>query len=392
MVHCMTLGEAYRILGLSREAAPAEVRAAYRRLVAGAHPDRGGEAAEFIRIRAAYEILSAFLQQGALEEEVGIPRELREVIDGIVSDFREHTRWVEEETLRHMKTFESAMAGYIRTGSRAELRQFSGCFRTSWNATISALFEKCNSRCDEIVQSYESWYTKSTQAVFDDLYRRELLRFAFRRRFWEVFLVMAAFSGAITVVVGWTGPVARWVSVAIMVAALGLSFLAYRWWCRRQRKVREAVEPLSVVPFEVQQGARFRTESAMRRGRRTTAAMGVAGLFLGNAASGGLALPIIGAVAGAAFGGVFDRLVNPTGRMREGMQADLDQFMAMARPQVTAYVLGVHQDLLQEVRGQIISNYQERVKGTVKLLTAGGKSAARPPGGAPRRATAKGRS
>jgi hypothetical protein len=367
----MKLNDAYRILDLAREATPAQLKAAYRRLVAEAHPDRGGKAADFIRIRAAYEILSAFLQQGTPEEEVGIPVELRAVIDGIVLDFRENRRWAEAETVRQMKIFESRMSDYIRTASRAELRQFSTVFRTSWNATIGVLFAKCNMRCDEILLGYESWYTKSTQAVFDDMYRRELLHFPLRVRFWEIFAVIAAFAGAATVVVGWTGPVVRWVSTGIMVAALVLSFLSYRWWCRRQRRSRETVEPLSVVPFQVQEGARFQTEKTMRRGRKTTAAMGVAGLFVGNAASSGFALPIVGAVAGMAFGGVFDRLLNPTGRMREGMQADLRSYMSMAQPQVTAYVLEVHETLLGDVRARIVSNYQERVTDTVKLLTTG---------------------
>jgi hypothetical protein len=351
------------------------VKAAYRRLVAEAHPDRGGEAAEFIRIRAAFEILTAFLTQGVPEDDIGVPEELRVVIDGIVRDFREHQRWVDEETVRHMRVFETRMNDYLRTASRSELRQFSEVFRTSWNATIHALFKNYNDKCDGILRSYESWYTQSTQALFEDIHRKELLLFAFRRRFWELFLVIAAFAGALTVVVGWTGPVTRWVSSGIMVLAFGVSFLAYRWWCRRQRKVRETVEPLSVVPFELQEGARFRTESTMRRGRRTTAAMGVAGLFVGNAASGGFALPVVGAVAGLAMGGVFDRLLNPTGRMRESMQQDLQSFMAMARPQVTSYVLEVHQHLLEDVRGQIVANYQERVKDTVKLLTVGDRAA-----------------
>lgn len=50
----MTLNEAYRVLGLPRDATAAQVKTCYRRLVAEAHPDRGGSAAEFIRIRAAY--------------------------------------------------------------------------------------------------------------------------------------------------------------------------------------------------------------------------------------------------------------------------------------------------------------------------------------------------
>ena len=62
----------------------------------------------------------------------------------------------------------------------------------------------------------------------------------------------------------------------------------------------------------------------MRRGRRTTAAFGMTGLLLGSAASGGIAIPAVAAVAGAALGGAFDRLINPTGRMRESMRDAAD--------------------------------------------------------------------
>jgi vacuolar-type H+-ATPase subunit E/Vma4 len=76
-------------------------------------------------------------------------------------------------------------------------------------------------------------------------------------------------------------------------------------------------------------------------------------------------------VAGAALGGAFDRFVNPTARMRESMQDDLLRFMSSARPQVVRYVLEAHEQLLDEVRVKIADSYQERVKSTVKLLTAG---------------------
>ncbi len=377
----MTLSEAYSILGLSAHATPAEVKAAYRRRVTEAHPDQGGSTAEFIKVRAAYEILLAFLKdrvpdaapEGAAEEpfeEVPIPDDLRAVIDQIVAEFREHQRWAEAETLAQLGAFEAYMTKYARTASRAELRQFTSVFRTSWDATLNALFSKCNGKSDEILQRYESWYTESTQAVFDDMYRKDLLSFARRRRFWEVFLIIGAIAAALTVVVGWGEP-RRWISIALLALAFGSSFLLYWRSARRRRKVRQKVEPLSVVPFEFPRNAQFPTETALRRGRRTTAAFGMAGLALGSAASGGFAVPAVAAVAGAALGGAFDRFVNPTGRMRESMQADLLLFMNSARPQVVRYVLEAHEQLLDEVRVKIADSYRERVKSTVKLLTAG---------------------
>ena len=88
----VTVNEAYRVLGLPRDATTAQVKATYRRMIAEAHPDRGGEAAEFIKIRAAYEILTVFLREGPPEDDIPIPADLRSVVDGIVSEFREQQR------------------------------------------------------------------------------------------------------------------------------------------------------------------------------------------------------------------------------------------------------------------------------------------------------------
>jgi hypothetical protein len=367
----VTLSEAYQILDLPRDAAASQVKAAYRRLVAEAHPDRGGQAAEFIRIRAAYEILSTFLEQGLPEDGIPIPPELREVIDSIVNDFREQQRWAEAETLAHLAGLERHMTSYLQTAARGDLRQFSVTFGNSWDAVIGALFSKCNSRCDEVLQHYETWYTENTQALFDSMYRKDLFRFALRPRFWVAFVVLGAIAGALTGAVGWEGPWRRWVSLSMILLAAGASFLVYRRSAKRQRKVREKVEPLSVVVFELDKNARFPTEATLQRGRRSTGALGLAGMFLGNAAAGGFAVPAVGAMAGAALGGALDRLLNPTGQMRKSMQADLRRFMAMAGPQVTGYVLAAHTRLLNEVRGEIVDNYQERAKATVKLLTDG---------------------
>jgi hypothetical protein len=161
------------------------------------------------------------------------------------------------------------------------------------------------------------------------------------------------------------------VSVAVLLVAVGISFGAHWYSARRKRQVRDKAEPLSIVPFRLPEDGRFATESKLRTGRRTTAAFGMAGMFLGSAAAGGLAIPAVAAVAGTALGGAFDRFINPTGRMREGMQADLERFMANARPQVVRHVLEVHEDLLAEVQIKIAESYKDRVRSTVKLLKSG---------------------
>ena len=112
----MTLQEAYECLGLPRGAGPVEVKAAYRARVGDAHPDRGGDAATFIKIRAAYEILSAFLHEPTLDDEAPIPSDLRSVIDGVVRAFRDQQQWAQEETFRQMDVFEARMMSYVQLG------------------------------------------------------------------------------------------------------------------------------------------------------------------------------------------------------------------------------------------------------------------------------------
>ena len=49
--------EALAVLQLAADAGAEQIKQQYRRLARAAHPDRGGDAAQFLAIRAAYEIL-----------------------------------------------------------------------------------------------------------------------------------------------------------------------------------------------------------------------------------------------------------------------------------------------------------------------------------------------
>ncbi|WP_101759854.1 DNA-J related domain-containing protein [Oceanicoccus sp. KOV_DT_Chl] len=49
--------QAYQLLGLAPDVEWSEIQGAYRRLAAEQHPDRGGDAVQFMAIREAYEVL-----------------------------------------------------------------------------------------------------------------------------------------------------------------------------------------------------------------------------------------------------------------------------------------------------------------------------------------------
>ena len=48
----------YKTLGLDRNASQDDIRRAYKKRAAKAHPDHGGDAEEFKRVAAAYAVLS----------------------------------------------------------------------------------------------------------------------------------------------------------------------------------------------------------------------------------------------------------------------------------------------------------------------------------------------
>ncbi|MCY4731848.1 J domain-containing protein [Natronomonas gomsonensis] len=54
----LSRAEAYRRLGLDTDADEGEIRRAYRERIKEAHPDRGGDEAEFKRLTEAYETLT----------------------------------------------------------------------------------------------------------------------------------------------------------------------------------------------------------------------------------------------------------------------------------------------------------------------------------------------
>jgi hypothetical protein len=59
----LSVDEARDLLGVSRQAGEAEVRAAHRRLIGRVHPDAGGSDALARRVNAARDILVAELNQ-----------------------------------------------------------------------------------------------------------------------------------------------------------------------------------------------------------------------------------------------------------------------------------------------------------------------------------------
>jgi curved DNA-binding protein CbpA len=80
----MTAFDPYALLGVARSASPGSIKAAYRQRVRRAHPDRGGDAVEFIAIVRAFGLLAdpesrRLFDQAGIVDEDGVRNHRRDV-------------------------------------------------------------------------------------------------------------------------------------------------------------------------------------------------------------------------------------------------------------------------------------------------------------------------
>lgn len=367
----MTIHEAYAILGVSPSASATEIKAAYRRRVNETHPDKGGDPAEFIRVRAAYEILMAYLSEAIGEEEAPLPPELRAVIDEIVRLFRAELAYADQETARWLDWFHAAMFDYVEAAPRRQLRQFGTYFATSWNRCLSELFAHFNGRCDAILARYENWFEYRTFALRKEVYRQQVKNIWKTRRFW-LFVGTAAAVGALGgLVQAMKGDIRGFVTWVFVFAAGGLLISSLDLYSRRPSP-RKKVQPLDIVPYRIEGRIGFAGSEALREGRAGTVGVGTVGLILGDILTTGVAGPIVGGLIGWTIGELTDRITRPTPVIRAAIMAELDEFMRAVKPDLRQYVLRTQQQLLNDIRTTIITNYQDKMRQTVRLLTSGG--------------------
>lgn len=119
----MELFDPYHILGLTRAATPGAIKAAYRRRVQIAHPDRGGEPADFILIVKAFGLLSdpearRLYDEAGIVDEDGVRNYRRDVVT-ILADM-----------------FDAAVETAVATGLRLERVNFVEQMRVAVEAGL----------------------------------------------------------------------------------------------------------------------------------------------------------------------------------------------------------------------------------------------------------------
>jgi len=369
----MNLSEAYSILGVEPDAAASDVKAAYRRRALATHPDRGGDPRRFIRVQAAYEIVCGFLHEPVSEADIPVPDELRVVIDGILRDFRTQLEHAELSTDRFFAVFEAAMFAYVRAASRAQLRDFSAHFRREWQTGLGRLFGGFNQEYMDIVARYDGWFSEFSETTFDEAFRMKLLMVVRSRRFWQWFAGAFALGFLGGMWIGWalapgTGSRGLWPGLAVGGVCATLVPIGY--WLRacKRRSTPRDLTALEIQLFTLDERAEFQASHALKEARRGTAAAGFTGFMLGDLITASLAGPFLGAAAGLVLGGVVGRMLNPTEAMRRSLEGELRALLPAAHRSVTAYVLDSHRRVIADLRGEIVRNYEQRVRETARLL------------------------
>ena len=131
------------------------------------------------------------------------------------------------------------------------------------------------------------------------------------------------------------------------------------------------MEPLSVVPFEIQKGARFQTEVALRRGRKTTAALSVSRTVAWQRSLRRSRRPR-DRRRGRSRPGWGLRPLSQSHQTHAGEHAPrVAPLHAGGEAAGGRLRAGGPRAIADRRAEQMVDNYGERVKETVKLLTAG---------------------
>jgi len=319
----MKLSEAFAILGVPSTADPKEIKAAYRKRVNETHPDKGGDAREFIKVRAAYEIICSFLESPDIDNEVPIPDDLRAVVDEIVREFRSQFEKCETLCADRFSDFNDKMRGHLASGaSRDQLREFGQHFRTEWNNLVINLFAHFNRNCRSTIHKYEKWFDNTLEETFEDIYERELKAFSSSRRFRLYGFILLGLGTLLAVIAYGLGSSIHFSILLGALPLLGLLPFVYRleWSVRPRRKCPADVQTLSVQLFEIDPNKEFQGSATLKQSSVFTAAAGWGGLAIGDLIGGGH--PIIGAIVGLVAGEIYGRIKNPTEKMRQMILED----------------------------------------------------------------------
>lgn len=363
----MTIEEAYQILGLQFGASHEQVRAAHRKRARETHPDAGGNAQEFIRVQAAYEILCKFQGKPKESYDIPVPQELRWIIDQLVNEYQAEMARQRENCRVYMSNLREGLARKVNAMPRKELAKFNKYFRREWNSTIKALCRSVNNSCNQVKERYENWFDDSMEDVHKQI---QIDRFNHFIRSPKYYILSALpFVLGIAFAIGIHNKNSGWILLAgLTVGILSAGIMAVNSFMGRFRKPRR-VEILDIAPFRAGRNDIVSYSSeVIRSDIQVGRVAGIGGFILGDILTHGIAGPIVGGLIGWGAVNVVSRIVNPTAKIKAGIVSELDRFILLVTPELEQYIMQAQQGVYNDLRETIIRNYKTRVQKMATML------------------------
>jgi hypothetical protein len=369
----MNLSESYSILGVNTESSSEEIKKAYRKRIFETHPDRGGDAKEFIRVQAAYEIICEFHNTN-IEQEIPIPDELKKVISEIVAEFRKHYENIEKQCDEALSELKEVLIKNINDSKRGELRTFNEYFILIWDRALNRLFRKFNKQCNLLITKYEQWFNgtiESMDSVFHEKYISQLKSFRSNNKFYILSgFIFIAVSGIIYLI-STTNDSNNWINLIAISLGITTLLIPVIWWgyCYSKKPKHETIKQirvLDITPFKINPESDFQGSHELKKGQEKTIISGFAGASILSMVSGAT---IEGAVLGIVAGEIYDRIKNPTQKIKNELIEEVNKLLEVARDDIIKYSLETQKSLLDGITKKIIDNYEARIKKAIRLIT-----------------------
>lgn len=374
----MTLTEAYQILGVKPGCSFEEVKTAYRKLLYIVHPDRGGRASDFIKVRAAYEILCHYYGKAdqTKENDIPIPEDLKKIINEMVRDFTELKNQSNEIFESSFQSFRSYLRHIIQNVERSELKNFGKDFNKYWNEYITELFTELNERNTNLTKKYEQWLGYSLEDIFQEKLNYEMEHYLQRPQFYFQMVLFAGLGFLLSYLV-FDFTTFLGLSLTILISSVS-AYLSKPFWdrqCKHKIQQSEMLDILKVSLFKKTNYPTFEgTQSIFDDGKNLKNNYGWVGFAAGGIFSGlqgNRAMPgaWIGALVGYSIGEVAERIKFPTEQIRQSLDKEVSLLLDHNFTMIESRIHDAFTHELDNLSDDVKRHYESQIKKIVHLLT-----------------------
>jgi DnaJ domain len=385
----VTLKEARAALGLAGRVTEADVRRAYRERVVDVHPDHGGNPADFIRVRAAYEILLDNMDAPfEAEEELTVPADLQAIIDRLVADFRKQTQDATQRANQAIDNLQTRALRKLGDSTRHDLTMFDDYFRNEWNATISRVFGAINADCERVMGRYSQWVcSASEEALKKDKDSRDARTRMTRRAVGGGLIAVLAVVVAMILARSANGVDMRELEIRLAVAgflflcALYFLSLAVPRDANGPRRMDNTPKPIQETGLRIGTEHDFKADNRIHEHDRHEGLVDAAVLLGAGTtwvASGGILGPLATGVAVGWGGRILtsipdgvNRILRPTGGIKKALETEVREFIELNRASVVAAIVEGNERVANGLERRVTDHYQQQMRATILMLRSG---------------------